>query len=221
MSFEIKIPSVGESISEVILGQWLVEDGAMVEMDDPICELESEKATFELNAEVAGELKQSAKDGDVLKVGDVVGIIDESVKGSAIKKEDAKEVTEPILSDVTDGIKKTGQILDMVVPTIGESLTEVTIASWSKENGDFVEMDEVIAEIESDKATFELTAEAQGFLTIVAGVGETLEIGALICKIDVAEGELKKVTQEPTEIAQTSTNYASGHPSPAAGKIFS
>ena len=220
MSFEIKIPSVGESISEVILGQWLVEDGAMVEMDDPICELESEKATFELNAEVAGELKQSAKDGDVLKVGDVVGIIDESVKGSAIKKEDAKEVTEPISSDVTDGIKKTGQILDMVVPTIGESLTEVTIASWSKENGDFVEMDEVIAEIESDKATFELTAEAQGFLTIVAGVGETLEIGALICKIDVAEGELKKVTQEPTEIAQTSTNYASGHPSPAAGKIL-
>ena len=171
MSFEIKIPSVGESISEVTLGQWLVEDGSMVEMDDPICELESEKATFELNAEVAGELKQSAKDGDVLKVGDVVGIIDESVKESVTKKDDTKKVTEPISPDVSGEIKKTGQILEMVVPTIGESLTEVTIASWSKENGDFVEMDEVIAEIESDKATFELTAEEQGFSTIGAGEG--------------------------------------------------
>ena len=88
MSFEIKIPSVGESITDVTVGQWMVQDGSFVEMDDPICELESEKATFELNAEVAGILKQNAKDGDTLKIGDVIGIIDE--QQSAEKVPDRK-----------------------------------------------------------------------------------------------------------------------------------
>ena len=224
MSFEIKIPSVGESISEVTLGQWLVEDGSMVEMDDPICELESEKATFELNAEVAGELKLVAKEGDVLNVGDVVGTIDESINKPAAKTgdtiSDTNKESESVPSHSSSEIKKTGKILEMVVPSVGESLTEVTIGSWSKEDGDLVEMDEVIADIESDKATFELTAEAQGFLTIIAHEGETLEIGALICRIEVAEGELNKTTGEPSEIAESSANYASGHPSPAAGKIL-
>lgn len=193
MSFEIKIPSVGESISEVTLAQWLVEDGAYVEMDDPICELESEKATFELTAEVSGALKQIASDGAVLNIDALVGMIDESAQGSKTNQEAPKaEVAKTKESSVNE-IKRTGKILEMIVPTVGESITEVVLAGWSKEDGDFVEMDEVIAEIESDKATFELTAEAQGFLTIIAKEGETLEIGGLLCKIDLAVGEIKKV----------------------------
>lgn len=224
MSFEIKIPSVGESISEVTLAQWLVEDGAYVEMDDPICELESEKATFELTAEVSGALKQIASDGAVLNIDALVGMIDESAQGSKTNQEAPKaEVAKTKESSVNE-IKRTGKILEMIVPTVGESITEVVLAGWSKEDGDFVEMDEVIAEIESDKATFELTAEAQGFLTIIAKEGETLEIGGLLCKIDLAVGEIKKVadnsTQEPSSTAQSSDKYASGHPSPAAAKIL-
>ena len=76
----------------------------------------------------------------------------------------------------------------MKVPAVGESITEVTIAEWIKKDGDTVEMDEVIAEIESDKATFELTAEAAGTLRTVAQEGDSLEIGALVCKIEVCEG---------------------------------
>jgi 2-oxoglutarate dehydrogenase E2 component (dihydrolipoamide succinyltransferase) len=111
----------------------------------------------------------------------------------------------------------------MVVPTVGESITEVTIGSWSKEDGDFVEMDEVIAEIESDKATFELTAEAKGNLQIVAKEGDTLEIGALICKIEEVEGTVPSEKQESvktTDESSTSYNYAEAHPSPAARKIL-
>lgn len=224
MSFEIKIPSVGESISEVTLAQWLVDDGAYVEMDDPICELESEKATFELTAEVSGTLNQIAVDGADLKIGALVGMIEESVQAAKVSPEAAKvEVAETNESSV-DEIKRTGEVLEMIVPTVGESITEVVIAGWSKEDGDFVEMDEVIAEIESDKATFELTAEAQGFLTIIAKEGETLEIGGLLCKIDLAEGELKKVAEkiapEASAATLSSDSYASGHPSPAAGKIL-
>lgn len=224
MSFEIKIPGVGESITEVTLGQWLVEDGAIVALDDPICELESEKATFELNAEVAGALKQLAKEGELLNIGDILGTIDENAKGVETKKEEIiEEATEASMDSVGE-IKKTGKTFEMVVPSVGESITEVTLGVWSKEDGDFVEMDEIIAEIESEKATFELTAEAQGFLTIVAREGETLEIGALICKIDVAEGEIKTadetLAQESSTVVKSSDNYAEGHPSPAAEKIL-
>ncbi|MCL4150914.1 UNVERIFIED_CONTAM: hypothetical protein GTU68_027638 [Idotea baltica] len=74
----------------------------------------------------------------------------------------------------------------MKVPSVGESVTEVTIASWVKQDGDYVEMDEIICELESDKATFELPAEAAGILRIVAQEEETLEIGALVCKIEAS-----------------------------------
>lgn len=224
MSFEIKIPSVGESISEVTVGQWLVEEGATVEMDDPICELESEKATFELNAEVAGVLHQNAKEGDELAIGDIIGTIEE---GETNKNASDSHEKEPEISvaSPTSKLIKTGQILEMVVPTVGESITEVTIGAWTKEEGDLVEMDEVIAEIESEKATFELTAEAQGYLSIVAKEGETLEIGALICKIQVVEGAILSestptVPETTAPEPQQTDGYASGHPSPAAGKIL-
>ena len=69
------------------------------------------------------------------------------------------------------------------VPTVGESITEVTIANWMKNDGDVVKMDEVIAELESDKATFELPAPQAGILRITKQKGETVPIGAVICEI--------------------------------------
>jgi len=75
---DIKVPAVGESISEVTLVKWLKKEGQYVERDEVIAELESEKATFEVNAEKAGVLKMVGKEGDTLKIGDVVAQIDES-----------------------------------------------------------------------------------------------------------------------------------------------
>src|SRR6267154_57201 len=112
------------------------------------------------------------------------------------------------------------------VPTVGESITEVTIATWLKKDGDFVKLDEVIAEVESDKATFELPAEANGILRIVAKEKTTLPIGGLICKIEVTEGGAPATTTPSTAQPATSTtptattSYASGTPSPAAAKIL-
>jgi 2-oxoglutarate dehydrogenase E2 component (dihydrolipoamide succinyltransferase) len=218
MSFEIKIPGVGESITEVIVGQWLAEDGSNVELDDPICELESEKATFELNAEVAGKLHHKAKVGDTLSIGDIVGTIDESAGTKPSQNSTDRGTSIPGQGGVS---AKSGKIVEMTVPTVGESITEVIVGSWSKKDGDFVELDEVIAEIESDKATFELTAEAQGYLKIIAQAGDTLEIGALICKIEEVEGKLPAKESVGTSSSKpASGNYASGHPSPAASKIM-
>src|ERR1700733_14504426 len=75
---DIKVPAVGESISEVTLVKWLKQEGQYVERDEVIAELESEKATFEVNAEKAGVLKTVGKEGETLKIGDVVAQIDES-----------------------------------------------------------------------------------------------------------------------------------------------
>src|ERR1700748_2758054 len=75
---DIKVPAVGESINEVTLVKWLKKEGQYVERDEVIAELESEKATFEVNAEQAGTLKTVGKEGDTLKIGDVVARIDET-----------------------------------------------------------------------------------------------------------------------------------------------
>src|SRR5436190_24393042 len=80
MAVERKVPTVGESITEVTLVKWIKHDGDWVERDEVIAELESEKATFEINAQQAGILKTIAKEGDTLKIGDVACTIDETAK---------------------------------------------------------------------------------------------------------------------------------------------
>ncbi|MFD1769072.1 2-oxoglutarate dehydrogenase complex dihydrolipoyllysine-residue succinyltransferase [Sphingobacterium suaedae] len=125
--------------------------------------------------------------------------------------------------------------LEIKVPAVGESITEVTLAQWLKQDGDYVEMDENIAELESDKATFELPAEKAGILKIIAQEGDTLEIGAVVCTIedgDTPAGGTDKKEEAPAANAETSpapaaTNepesphsYASGTASPAAAKIL-
>ncbi len=91
MALELKIPSVGESVTEVTISQWLVEDGQYVEMDQPVAELESDKATVELNAEAAGAITLSAAEGDDVEVGAVVATIDTSAKAPAKSEAPAQE----------------------------------------------------------------------------------------------------------------------------------
>ena len=83
MAIEIKVPTVGESINEVTLSKWLKKDGDWVERDEVIAEMESEKATFEINAEQAGILHTSAKEDDTLNIGDIVGSIDDTAEKPA------------------------------------------------------------------------------------------------------------------------------------------
>ncbi|NMM49650.1 2-oxoglutarate dehydrogenase complex dihydrolipoyllysine-residue succinyltransferase [Marinigracilibium pacificum] len=225
MSLEMKIPAVGESITEVTIGNWLKQDGDHVEMDEPICEIESDKATFEVTAESAGTLKIKAEEGDTLNIGDVLCVIEEGQGGGTA--DSGSDSSKSSSSESSATSKSTGEVLEMKVPTVGESITEVTLGSWLKSDGDFVGMDEEIAEIESDKATFELTAEAQGILRIVAQEGDTLSIGDLICKIEVTEGGAPASSTASSSSSDSSAaapssegGYAEGHPSPAAAKIL-
>ena len=242
MAVEVKVPAVGESITEVIISEWMKQDGDFVEMDEVIAELESDKASFELNAEEAGILHIKAQEGDAVEVGAVVCEIEPSEgEGSSNGEEEAAPASEPAKptqpqeepAPAVTGSSSPGggEIVELKIPAVGESITEVTISEWLKESGETVEMDEAIAEIESDKATFELTAEADGVLEIVAPAGETLEIGTLAAKITTgANGQSGPSTTAPApEPAAASApsggsngenTYATGHASPAAAKVL-
>ncbi len=121
--------------------------------------------------------------------------------------------------------------LEVKIPALGESISEVVIAKWLKKDGDFVKMDEVLCELETDKATMELNAEQAGVLKIIAAEGATLAIGDVVCSLDIdakapaaaaAATEATPATPAaPAAVAPASQQtYASGHPSPAAAKIL-
>lgn len=129
--------------------------------------------------------------------------------------------------------------LEIKIPPVGESISEVTIAQWTVSDGDYVERDQVICELESDKATFELNAEEAGAIKILVEEGSDVEIGTVVCTIDTsaeapagaapkaeaaapAKEEAPKAeapkAEAPAAKAEDKT-YATGHPSPAAAKI--
>ena len=225
MAIQIKVPAVGESISEVTISNWLKKDGDVVKLDEVIAELESDKATFELPAQSAGVLKILKQAGETVPVGEVICEIEPSAQGQTAP-EPAPAKT-PAAAAPKSETKPSGGVKEMKVPAVGESITEVTISTWLKKDGDHVKLDEVIAEVESDKATFELPAEASGILRIVAKESTTLPIGGLICRIEITEEtatEKQEPKQEPvaaTSESGSSKSYAAGHPSPAAAKILS
>ena len=123
-------------------------------------------------------------------------------------------------------------VLEMKVPSPGESITEVEIATWLVEDGDYVEKDQPIAEVDSDKATLELPAEESGIITLQAEEGDAVAVGAVVCLIDTAaekpEGSSATLTSSSVNEAPKATpvkeevtsTYATGTASPAAKKIL-
>ena len=127
-------------------------------------------------------------------------------------------------------------ILEMKVPSPGESISEVEIAEWLVKDGDYVKKDQTIAEVDSDKATLDLPAEESGVITLKANEGDAVEVGAVVCLIDTSakapvsdktnpvEKVVEKIIQkqsEPIETKIEESSFASGTPSPAAAKILS
>jgi 2-oxoglutarate dehydrogenase E2 component (dihydrolipoamide succinyltransferase) len=121
-------------------------------------------------------------------------------------------------------------MLEMKVPSPGESITEVEIATWLVNDGDYVEKDQAIAEVDSDKATLELPAEESGVITLKAEEGDTVEVGQVVCLIDTSaarpEGSAAPSAAAPNPepvaapAAPAATTYATGTASPAAKKMM-
>jgi 2-oxoglutarate dehydrogenase E2 component (dihydrolipoamide succinyltransferase) len=268
MPTEIKIPAVGESITEVTIAKWLKKDGEAVKRDEVIAELESDKATFELPAEADGVLKIRVAEGETINIGTVIAELDGAGGGAAptsapaaaapaatsdplSKGEENAQASDqagyggtpadrPDADPSTPGAASaapaapaagSSSSVEMKIPAVGESITEVTVAKWLKPDGAQVARDEVIAELESDKATFELPAEAEGILRHAVQEGETISIGAVIARIEGGSASAPApAASAPAPAAATpalaqptsagASTYATGVPSPAAGKIL-
>lgn len=239
MAIEMKVPAVGESITEVTVATWNKKEGDHVKLDEVLCELESDKATFELPAEAEGILHIVASEGDVLPIGAVIcsiepaagasipaaPVVAEAAPAASVVQADATPA--PVAVAAAPATNAT--VLEIKVPAVGESITEVTVSVWNKKSGDSVKLDEVICELESDKATFELPAEATGILEIVAESGSVVGIGGLLAKITVGAVAAAPVAVAPAAVAPVASasvvaaadsSYATGHPSPAAAKIL-
>ena len=219
---DIIVPVVGESITEVVLASWRKKDGDLVKLDEVIGELESDKATFDIPAPAAGVLRLVAKEGDTIAIGGMLGKIETGAATSAPAT--AAPVAEtaapaPVAAVASPAAAPT--TYTMIVPAVGESITEVTINTWHKNDGDMVQKDEILCDVDSDKATFELPAEATGILHIVAVKGSTLPIGGVICTISGSNAPV--VTSQAATVAAPVAAPAAPAPvaSSASGSDFS
>jgi 2-oxoglutarate dehydrogenase E2 component (dihydrolipoamide succinyltransferase) len=226
MAIEMKVPAVGESITEVTVATWNKKEGDHVKLDEVLCELESDKATFELPAEAEGILHIVAKEGDVLPIGAIICTIEVGGATATVSVADAAPavvVAAPVVAAAPASVAGPTSILEVKVPPVGESISEVTVSVWNKKTGDLVSLDEVLCELESDKATFELPAESAGVLEIIAQPGSVVPIGGLLAKITVGGSVVSAAPaplSTPAAVVASDANYAAGHPSPAAAKIL-
>ena len=235
MATEIRVPTLGESVSEATIGKWFKKAGDAVKADEPLVELETDKVTLEVNAPAAGVLSEIVvKDGETVGVGALLGQIEAGVgavggkKAVAPKVEAAKPAAAPPpvaapaapapVAAAPAGTKS-AQIL---VPTLGESVSEATVGKWLKKAGDTVKADEPLVELETDKVTLEVNAPASGILSdIIVPDGGTVQPGAVLGQIQGGNGAAPSAvpSQAPAPAPSAAVASSAMPPAPSAAKI--
>ena len=189
---EIRVPTLGESVTEATVATWFKKVGDAVAQDEMLCELETDKVTVEVPATSAGVLSEIvAKEGETVGVDALLANIDEkadakpaakAASGEAPKKtaaaESKGEDPAKASSERTESAPANERPVDVMVPALGESVTEATVATWFKKVGDAVAQDEMLCELETDKVSVEVPSPASGVLSeILAEDGATVEAG--------------------------------------------
>ena len=188
MSTEVKVPTLGESVTEATVATWFKKPGDAVAVDEMLCELETDKVTVEVPSPAAGILGEIvAKEGDTVGVDALLATISEGDgAGASSEKKDAPKAAKKAEPAKGSG---GGESIDVMVPTLGESVTEATVSTWFKKAGDSVNADEMLCELETDKVSVEVPAPASGVLSeILAEEGSTVEAGGKLAVMTSGEG---------------------------------
>ncbi|QUJ76873.1 2-oxoglutarate dehydrogenase complex dihydrolipoyllysine-residue succinyltransferase [Sulfitobacter albidus] len=199
MSSEVRVPTLGESVTEATVATWFKKPGDIVAVDEMLCELETDKVTVEVPSPVAGTLEDIvAPEGETVGVDALLATVSEGDAGSdaapkgkeATKDDDAESQAPRGKADQgKDDAPKGGDNVDVMVPTLGESVTEATVSTWFKKVGDTVAQDEMLCELETDKVSVEVPSPAAGTLTeILADEGSTVEASAKLAVISGGDG---------------------------------
>jgi 2-oxoglutarate dehydrogenase E2 component (dihydrolipoamide succinyltransferase) len=177
---DITIPNVGESVSEVTIAQWFKKVGDSVKKDEAIVELETDKAAQELVSPEDGVLEEIlVAEGENAEIGKLIARLSAGTGAAAEPKAAA-----PAAKEADPAAASGGTAMNIDVPNVGESVSEVTIASWIKKPGDAVQKDEAIVELETDKAAQELVAPEAGVMgDILVAEGEVAQVGQTICTL--------------------------------------
>ncbi|MCI2400667.1 2-oxoglutarate dehydrogenase complex dihydrolipoyllysine-residue succinyltransferase [Aliiroseovarius subalbicans] len=169
MSIEVRVPTLGESVTEATVATWFKKPGDSVAVDEMLCELETDKVTVEVPSPAAGVLGEIvAAEGETVGVDALLATLGEG----------AGAAPAPAAADPAPAAQS-GASVDVMVPALGESVSEATVSTWFKQVGEAVAQDEMLCELETDKVSVEVPAPAAGVLTeIVAPEGTTVDATA-------------------------------------------
>ncbi|PTX57178.1 2-oxoglutarate dehydrogenase E2 component [Litoreibacter ponti] len=234
---EIRVPTLGESVTEATVATWFKKPGDTVAVDEMLCELETDKVTVEVPSPVAGTLSEIvAQEGETVGVDALLAQVSEGDAGSDAApkaKESAKEEEAPAASPREEDPAHTaggdtggGDSIDVMVPTLGESVTEATVSTWFKQVGDSVAADEMLCELETDKVSVEVPAPAAGVLTeITAAEGTTVDASAKLAVLSSSGGAAASAPASEAAPAPAAAQSGSGsgkdvENAPSANKIM-
>ncbi len=223
MATEIRVPTLGESVSEATIAQWFKKPGDAINQDEPLVELETDKVTVEVPAPASGTLESIVvKEGDTVEVGALLGQITEGAGAAAAAP--AASAPAPVK---TEAPAAKAERVDVVTPSAGESGTEAEVCEWSVMVGDTVKADDTLVELETDKAAQEVPAPVAGTVVkIAAETGATVEPGVLLCQIDpsgagaAAAAPTAASAPAPAAAAPAPSAGTSMPPAPSAAKMM-
>lgn len=187
MSTEVRVPTLGESVSEATIATWFKKSGDQVEVDEMLCELETDKVTVEVPSPVAGTIAEIvAPEGSIVSVEALLALITEGA------------VTASVAPQVAAAAPASNPVM---VPTLGESVSEATVSIWYKKLGDVVLQDEMLCELETDKVSVEVPAPVAGVLSEIFAIeGSIVNAGGQLAVIggDVISSAPVKDVSVPT-----------------------
>ena len=205
---EIRVPTLGESVTEATVATWFKKPGDTVAVDEMLCELETDKVTVEVPSPVAGTLTEI-----VAAEGETVGVDALLAQVSAGDAAPAPAAQKPAAAAPASG----GEVAVMV-PTLGESVTEATVSAWFKKEGEAVAADEMLCELETDKVSVEVPSPAAGVLAkIMAPEGSTVEASA---QLAVLSSDGTAVSAAPAATAAPAAGGKDVENAPSANKIM-
>ncbi len=213
MSMEVRVPTLGESVTEATVATWFKQPGDAVAVDEMLCELETDKVTVEVPSPSAGTLAEIvAPEGETVGVDALLAMISEGAGTAPAPKQDAPKAEAAPEAAPSGG----GATVDVMVPTLGESVSEATVSTWFKSVGDSVAADEMLCELETDKVSVEVPAPAAGVLTeINAPEGTTVDASA---KLAVLSTDATAATGAPQPAeAEDDAAHGAQYTTPAAG----
>lgn len=207
---DITVPTLGESVTEATVGQWLKSPGDTVDKDEILVELETDKVAVEVPAPAAGTLSEIvAKEGDTVEIGALLARLGEGGAKPAPAGNGAAQTSQaaaPASAETEDD----GGAVDVSVPDMGESVSEGTVGNLLRAAGDAVAKNDILAEIETDKVALEVSAPADGTLAEwLVGEGDSVGPGDVIARINTAAGAVAAPPSQPApEQAQADTASA-------------